>query len=53
MFMDGDNYKKFVAGEKDYTAALTGADVENAEAGRTQNRDNRCIRVHRISQVYG
>lgn len=38
MFMDGDNYKKFAAGEKDYTAALTGADVENAEAGRTQNQ---------------
>ena len=32
MFMDQDNYTKFSAGE-DYTPALTGADVENADAG--------------------
>ena len=32
MFMDQDNYTKFSAGEE-YTPALTGADVENADAG--------------------
>ncbi|MCR5293021.1 MAG: protein translocase subunit SecD [Eubacterium sp.] len=32
MFMDQDNYTKFTAGEE-YTPALTGADVENADAG--------------------
>ena len=36
-FLDSENYEKFAGGSGDYTPALTGSDVKNAEGGRIQD----------------
>ena len=36
-FLDSENYEKFAGGNGDYTPALTGSDVKNAEGGRIQD----------------
>ncbi|MCR5543614.1 MAG: protein translocase subunit SecD [Eubacterium sp.] len=35
-FLDPENYEKFSSGSTDYTPALTGSDVKNAQGGRVQ-----------------
>ena len=37
-FLDPTNYQKFASGDTSYEAALTGADVKNAEGGRIQDQ---------------